>query len=151
MYLRTRCVLNRFRPGQPERGAGAGCWCSLRLPECCLLLWMAGHGYRSVCFVCTCAHMPRNWMDMGTWCCSSFSFLRLLDSATSSIDKSHVFSNSILCIFKQHYGFCVGGDFLSDLDEVLTFFSLQMNNLNVLHSLLVTLNKTRSQNYFLPK
>lgn len=95
------------------------------------LLWfwsgsirMGGHGYMCICIVCTCAHVPRNWMDVGMWCCSSFTSVRLPDLATSNIDQSHIFSNSILYIFKQCYGFCIGSYFLSDLDEDLTFFFL---------------------------
>lgn len=60
-----------------------------------VLICMAGHGYMYMCIVCTCAHMPHNWMDVGMWCCSGFASVRLPDSATSNIDQSHIFSNSI--------------------------------------------------------
>jgi len=34
--LRVWLVLKCFHPGQPERGAGSGCWCSLCSPERCV-------------------------------------------------------------------------------------------------------------------
>ena len=132
--------------GEQDQDAGAACV----LPSAVFSAYVDLCGWLWI-YVHVRAHTPHSQMDVGLWCCSSFTSVRLPHSATSSINQSYIFSNSIPYIFKQHYGFSVGRGLLGGLDENLTLISLQMNDWDVLHSLLVTLNKTRSQNYFLPK
>lgn len=129
-YLCMYSVLNCFHTGQPGRGAGPGCWCSLCLPECCVdlvlfrtvLICVVGYGYVYRCTVCVGFHLPHNWMDVGMWCCSSCASVRLPDI---NINWSHIFSNRIPYVCKQHYAFCLGSGFLGELDEELTLISLQ--------------------------
>lgn len=81
----TYFVLNRFHPVWSAVGM-----CANALYEC----------------------VPHYWVDGGMWCCSCFASVRLLESATSIINQSHIFSNRIPYAHNSYYEFCLGSGYL---------------------------------------
>lgn len=79
MYQCMYSILNSFHPGQPERRAGRGCWCSLCLPRYSIdlvffqsvLVCVVGYWYVYKCIVCIC--LTTGWM----WGCGAATALPL--------------------------------------------------------------------------
>lgn len=61
------------------------------------------------------------WM----WGCGAAAAVTLVRLPDININRSHIFSNRIPYVCKQHYDFCLGSGFLGELDEDLTLISLQ--------------------------